>query len=379
MFDVAVVGASIAGSVLSKQLAARGYSVALIDKASFPRSKPCGEGLSKLGLETLRELAGGSLDEIPVRPFRGYAIHPMEGAPFVIPTEFAGVGIERSMLDAALLSSALQEPTVTAILGQKVTMVEPLSGAVHLEGQSITARYVVDAAGQGGWLYAHSSNPAIHPLRYGLTFHLQGTRPIETPYANVFLHPAGEFFCTPLASNRLNVSFLGHRDRHRSKLIRSLQDSAIPKLLESLNWSATVEADYLSTPIHKARQNAVVSERCIRVGDACEQFDPIGGMGMTHAILSAQLAARALASSLEHPGSIPMRLQEYSRNRERAARPLRGFTTLTYHSLKSWQGLPMLRTLTRSRFGQGMGACLHGSSAGSSLGRVALAFLGAYV
>lgn len=43
--DVLVCGAGPAGSTAAKHLAERGLSVALIDKASFPREKQCGGGL----------------------------------------------------------------------------------------------------------------------------------------------------------------------------------------------------------------------------------------------------------------------------------------------------------------------------------------------
>src|SRR5215208_462183 len=56
-FDVAVVGAGPAGSAAAIRLARAGASVLLLDKARFPRDKPCGGGLTR------RALA-----EIPVDP-----------------------------------------------------------------------------------------------------------------------------------------------------------------------------------------------------------------------------------------------------------------------------------------------------------------------
>jgi len=52
-FDVAVIGAGPAGSVTSIHLARGGLKVLLIDKACFPRDKPCGGGLT---LRAVREL-----------------------------------------------------------------------------------------------------------------------------------------------------------------------------------------------------------------------------------------------------------------------------------------------------------------------------------
>src|SRR5215468_7420293 len=45
-FDAVVVGAGPAGSTAAYRLALGGASVLLVDKARFPRDKPCGGGLT---------------------------------------------------------------------------------------------------------------------------------------------------------------------------------------------------------------------------------------------------------------------------------------------------------------------------------------------
>src|SRR5918912_2743974 len=45
-YDVLVVGAGPAGSTTARECAARGLSVLLLDKAQFPRDKPCGGGVN---------------------------------------------------------------------------------------------------------------------------------------------------------------------------------------------------------------------------------------------------------------------------------------------------------------------------------------------
>ena len=44
--DVAVVGAGAAGGAAAFHLAQRGLKVVLLDRARFPRSKPCGGGMA---------------------------------------------------------------------------------------------------------------------------------------------------------------------------------------------------------------------------------------------------------------------------------------------------------------------------------------------
>src|SRR5437763_14925258 len=45
-FDVAIVGAGPAGSTAAYRLATAGARVLLVDKATFPRDKPCGGGVT---------------------------------------------------------------------------------------------------------------------------------------------------------------------------------------------------------------------------------------------------------------------------------------------------------------------------------------------
>src|SRR5690606_33179601 len=44
--DVVVVGAGPAGSTAAREIAARGASVLILDRAKFPRDKPCGGGVT---------------------------------------------------------------------------------------------------------------------------------------------------------------------------------------------------------------------------------------------------------------------------------------------------------------------------------------------
>ena len=56
--DVAIIGASVAGSLLAVQLGRAGVATLLIDENSFPRRKVCGEGLAGMGVELINEALG---------------------------------------------------------------------------------------------------------------------------------------------------------------------------------------------------------------------------------------------------------------------------------------------------------------------------------
>ena len=46
-FDVVIVGAGPAGSACAIKLADSGLKIALLDKATFPRDKTCGDALDR--------------------------------------------------------------------------------------------------------------------------------------------------------------------------------------------------------------------------------------------------------------------------------------------------------------------------------------------
>ena len=76
-------------------------------------------------------------------------------------------------------------------------------------------------------------------------------------------------------------------------------------------------------------------EDILLLGDVAESLDPIAGMGMTHGILMAEYAARALVAQLRDGVTSEVALREYGRQAEKMTRPYRGFTQLTSSLLRS--------------------------------------------
>ncbi|MGH2400747.1 MAG: FAD-dependent oxidoreductase, partial [bacterium] len=106
--DVVVVGAGPAGTASAADLAARGFHVVLVDRAAFPRDKPCGDYCNPGAAELLNEIGAltsvmaagaGSIDSMTVVA--------QDGSSFV--QQFPkgrGLVIRRERLDALLLHRA---------------------------------------------------------------------------------------------------------------------------------------------------------------------------------------------------------------------------------------------------------------------------------
>ncbi|SEH77287.1 FAD binding domain-containing protein [Mycolicibacterium rutilum] len=108
-FDVAIVGGGPAGSAAAWQAARTGASVVVLDKATFPRDKPCGDGLTPRAVSFLQKM--GLADAVA-------SFYRVSGARVFSPSEWNlafpkrpgmpdhGHVVRRTALDALLLENA---------------------------------------------------------------------------------------------------------------------------------------------------------------------------------------------------------------------------------------------------------------------------------
>ncbi|MGH3041912.1 MAG: FAD-dependent oxidoreductase, partial [Gaiellaceae bacterium] len=103
-YDVIVVGAGPAGSTCAHRLASAGASVLLVDRARFPRDKPCGGGVTgraaRLLPFSLAPVVEDTVTSVRMRLRYGSWFERGEGAPLVLMTQ-------RLRLDAYLVEQAV--------------------------------------------------------------------------------------------------------------------------------------------------------------------------------------------------------------------------------------------------------------------------------
>lgn len=149
-YDVAIVGGGPAGTStalhLVREQGIRADRIVVLDKARFPRDKPCAGAVSQLGVDALEGL--GVRVEVPFIAMRGVRVL-FQGA--VGETQCAmGIVIRRFEFDAQLLGAARADG-VEIREGEGLRGIERVAGGYRLTTTtgSITARIVAACDGAG--------------------------------------------------------------------------------------------------------------------------------------------------------------------------------------------------------------------------------------
>ena len=295
-FDVAVVGAGPAGSVTAYHLARAGARVVLLEKARFPRDKPCGGGLTGRALRELPFAVGAVVEDVATRVtlrarYRGgYERHSAE--PLVALTQ-------RIRLDAFLAEQA-DRAGATLREGVRVTEVHADDAGVRLssDGGAIAAEAVVGADGANG-LTARALGLANEVVR-GVALEGNIRHGVAHPYAFAgrivleFGVVAGGYGWVFPKGDHVNVGVGGWQHegpRLREHLNRLCEAHGLPS-----DRLEHVRGHRLPMRLPAAQ---LATCRALVVGDAAGLFDPFSGDGLYEAFLSARVAAGAIDELLD--------------------------------------------------------------------------------
>jgi geranylgeranyl reductase family protein len=319
MTDVVVVGAGPAGSATAMLLARRGHDVTLLDKARFPRPKPCAEYLSPAGAALLRDLG---VDTGGGRWLRGMQLVAPNAARHLVEygDGFRALSIERRLLDARLLALA-RDHGVRVCEGQRVDGVVQEDGAVRgvvARSEEMRAACVVAADGVNSTVARalHLRRKVVWPPRLGLVAHVRGVSWPED-VGQMWVGRHAYVGVAPVGERVLTLGLV--QDAPRGRLGAShtaLQAGLAPfaELGRRLAGADLVEPVQGVGPLAHAVR-ATAGRGWLLVGDAAGFFDPLTGEGLFRALKGAHLAADAVDRAL---GGDRLALPGYQRARRRA-------------------------------------------------------------
>lgn len=326
-WDAIVVGGGPAGSAAAALLAADGRRVLVIDRARFPRRKPCAECINPAGVDALRRL--GVLDRVMAAdPARvdGWRIASDGGPSFLgrFSGGVHGIALPRETLDAILLDHA-RAAGAGVRTGIKVTdLLRDEDGRVRgvvAGGEEIAGRIVIGADGLRSVVLRRLGLLARAPRlrKLALTAHVRGL-PEMDGCGQVRARGRGCVGIAEVGGGVANVTVVvpaeqahevgGHADAYFDAALRECG------FLDAARVDDVLATGPFDCPVRRA-----VADGALLVGDAAGYYDPFTGQGIYRALRGAELAAETVGAALRADDTSAAALMPYERARRRAFGP----------------------------------------------------------
>jgi len=280
-FDAIVVGGGPAGSATAIRLADAGASVLLVDKARFPRDKPCGGGLTTRALRQCpvdpAPVVEEEVDVVELRFRYRDAVERRSREPVIHMTQ-------RRRLDAFLLDAA-RERGVEVREGTRLDEADAASdvvvGADGANGTTARTFGLGEGIVHG---VAYEGNVA-----YGVVSRARYARRAVVELADI----PGGYGWVFAKGDHVNVgvgAWQSEGPKLRAHLARVCAGHGLaPDQLTDLRGHRL--------PLRR-RGTPIAGERALLVGDAAGLIDPVSGDGMYECFVSARLASAAVLDLL---------------------------------------------------------------------------------
>jgi flavin-dependent dehydrogenase len=318
--DVLIVGGGPAGAVAATVLARAGARVRIVERATFPRDKLCGDSLNpgtmailrRLGLSARIEREGLPLEGMRLTGEAGAAIIAVEGR---YPAGLIGRSVSRRNLDWILLEEALRAGAQleTGIAVRDAVFADGATGRVvcgvktgtNGSSRELTARVTIAADGRSSSL-AHSLGLSRNPARVrrwaiGVYFEQSGA---AASIGEMHVRRGRYIGVAPAPGNLVNVCLVkpsgpGDPDLRRPEAALRRELEADRLLRDRFARARLARPPIVLGPLAVDATGRTI-DGLIAAGDAAGFIDPITGDGMRFATRGGELAALAALRALEH-------------------------------------------------------------------------------
>ncbi|MDU0478660.1 geranylgeranyl reductase family protein [Staphylococcus chromogenes] len=328
--DLLIVGAGPAGSAAALHASKQGLRTLLIDAATFPRDKTCGDGLTPRAISQLRHL--GLADSILARySNRGLKLHGFGGsvtAPWPNSTfGTLGSAMPRTEFDNFLFQAASRSDDVTAWEGASANNIDFSNGRISAvtvlhRGQEyrVLPHAVIVADGVRSTFGKLLGRQWHRGEVYGIAARSYCTTPLhDEPWIHSHLElrgPEGDIqpgygWIFPLGNGEANVGCGALSTDKRparvntKKLLHTYADSVREEW--TLGSPRAVASALL--PMGGA-VSGVAGPNWMLIGDAAACVNPLNGEGIDYALETAEMAVQLAASAADFSNEWPAQLRE---------------------------------------------------------------------
>jgi geranylgeranyl reductase family protein len=327
-----VVGCGPAGSAAASILAMDGHDVLVVDKAEFPREKPCGDGvLSDASLDLKRIGAWEKICAADFRRFSGLRLIP-EGGKSVTVSFKEGQRELSFLAPRTVFDTILREHA--ASLGAEIRTaraLEPLWEEGRIVGVlaeeagrkvELRARVVIVADGAASVLAARTRKNPPDSKAVALRGYIHAER-AQDEYIQINLFKnlgLGYAWVFPIAPHFVNIGIATTVENSRT-LERPLRD-----LLDDYASSEPIRALLGAGELHEVAawtlnllrdDGSRVLPGALLVGDAGGYVNPVTGAGISNALLTGRIAGEVASEALRAGAEPQAILSSYdARSRE---------------------------------------------------------------
>jgi geranylgeranyl reductase family protein len=313
-YDVVVVGAGPAGATATKFLAEKGVRVLLLDKQTFPRDKPCGGALPVRVLKRFPYIEKNNL----IDSFSSslcfhssslkYNVNVLKNEPII-------AMVIRNTFDAGLVDLAFQSGAIL-LEGKTASYIKTNKEHAQVtlnDGTTIDTSYVIAADGiwsamtkqLGGIQKNQNIGICIveeYPVSKLTMDHFFGTQRCVHFHVNIF-GIAGYGWVFP-KKEHVNIGLGEFRHAIKPELKKNLkalypqyinllkEHKIIPETLQIRTGKGGV---FPTVPIERT-----YGSRTVLCGDAGGLTNPLTGEGIYYAMVSGEIASKAILKALEN-------------------------------------------------------------------------------
>jgi len=316
-----VVGGGPAGSSAAYFMARAGLDVMILDRAQFPRDKPCSEYMSPQASRILEEMGAlSAVESSGAAQLTGMRVHAPNGA--TIHGEFLadhgyrgyrdrGLAVRRTVLDAILLERAL-DAGARVVEGVRVTdVLRDGSGRVtgvktsSADAGNLFADIVVGADGLRSVVGRRLGliRSSRWPRRIALVTHYRNVRGLHR-FGEMHVDRDGYLGLADVGNGLTNVAVVVPVSRaaeiatDRTEFFESWIAER-PRIAELFTTAERVDPVRATGPFASAARRAWTPGAAL-VGDAADFFDPFTGEGIYTALRGGELLAGHVVQSMAH-------------------------------------------------------------------------------